>query len=302
MFKKLVKKIWKRCRGFIFGVISTLFVLWAQEKIRLSLESAEVSINPQGIAFLKDQSNSWQLTFYVRVSNSGRTASAMEYKNFKLYFPKLSARHFVFDVKRSLNLSPTTTIDDTITTKFHKVFDKVSELSDFPVFARGQIELRSPKGDLLARAKFDSTDIDQTLKIQSEAIPEAKELKGVVYDSTKEQLKWPVRLYPVSYKGKVYNNYVYPPTTEVDYEIVDDRIRVKLSQSTNSLPGKFSFATDPIQFFPDPAIIDKIDYPRYWYVDIMREVREKETITHDYFKLFIGNQREFKQQIIYLFK
>lgn len=299
------RRIYRRWGKYVIPAITGLVGFGAKEEISLIIKGADIVAEPRSIVFLQDNDDLWKVFLHIRVANTGYTPATMEIKDFCLEFPQISKRPLFFDVDHHLITVPEQkAIDDTLTMRFPgTLFNSIGSYSKFPKPHKGRFQLQSPSGKILATADFDSSGITQTMKFESGEPTTPAHFPGMSHQKEPPQLRIPATLLPVFYEGKRYEVLIYPPSAKATYTIVNGRIRLEISQTFSSSAGDSEQYIAPVRVFPDPAIAEKIDdLPEFLSFELLKEVRSDTKVTYDHLKLFLGNQSDFKQQHVFIFK
>lgn len=292
-------------KSVLWGAVGALVLIILIQPLSDSYwQRAEISAKVQRLVFSREiDAPEWQLTFIVRLANTGRTPLVLEYRNLNLNMPLLSTSEYSFHIGQTRMIPENTVQYDTVKTFIPNIFNT-------PTFKNGLINIYSPDNSVLTTIIFDSSNVRSYLVHNSVTKPfqdvfreRADRLEGVTYDSTTGSVTMNFEKYYINYGGRVYENHVYAPGTKITHKYVGDKIILNYLQSGNSRKiegGAIATLVSPRPIFiPHEFIRDKIEFPKITQLLLTHYHEEDGVLQTKYEKIIL---KDNMSQFFYTFK
>lgn len=285
--KDSVTVIWSIITALITALIVSFFlqplakIFWEHPKINAEIEM--VTFSKEKIITDPD----WEVKFFLRLSNSGYSPTAVEYKTFDMKIPQISDSLFSFDIRRTISIPGNTILYDTIKSTIPSGLFK-------PDFTFLGLNIFSPQNNLIVKAKFDTSIFFRISPSGSQVSSEkiANKFNDVINDSLSNKTYIVYKKYFIKFHDKVYENYLFPPNAKISHKIEDDKIYIEYLQSPyssdtlkNGPINTFIYPMINPIFIPDPRIKDKVILPQKLYLTITYNFSEGDVVKTKFLKL-----------------
>lgn len=237
-----------------------------------------IEIYPMEMSIYQKVAPTWEAIIKIKLLNRGSNDNIINIKNVGIVFPQISKRIQTLNVNKIIELKKNTTIDFVAPLRFPEVFKKL-RFENIPTISSFSINVFDYHKQEDISYTLDSNSISFKMVIGEEK-RNMMPSENVKVDSVNKKAILKTRTFTIVYKGEAYINKVFPPNTQIDYLVKDDKIYVEY------LVGAKEYKANQIQYFenvifiPNENIKDKIVLPVKQKIKLFTENRKSESIDY----------------------